>query len=93
MTMNNLSLTAQGVNLNPIDEFLADDREGEISRPESVEEVGFDVKADDLAHRPNSTSQEHSLDDTQKTLTADCIDTDALGEAAEDAIKKTAESH
>jgi hypothetical protein len=37
---------------NPVDEFLNQNQEGEISRPESVEEEVFAVKADALfTHR------------------------------------------
>jgi hypothetical protein len=57
---------------------LNQNQEGETSRPESVEGVGFGNKADDLAHRPDSTSQEHSLDDTHETLTPSCLEEDFL---------------
>jgi hypothetical protein len=73
---------------NPLDEFLNADQEGKISRPESVPGVGFDDKADDIAHRPRRTSREHSLDDVQERQEPSCLDEDFLGEAAENAAKK-----
>ena len=73
---------------NPIDEFLDSDQEGKLSRPESVPGVGFDDKADDLAHDPRRTSQEHSLNDVEERQEPSCLDTDLLGEAAADATKK-----
>lgn len=86
--MNNHKGNSQGNHSNPIDAVLNQSQEGELSRPESVEEVGFDRKADDLIHRPHETSEEHSLDDTHETLTPASLETDALGEAAENATKK-----
>lgn len=52
---------------NPIDAVLNEHQDGELSRLESVKRVGFDVKANDLAHLPHETSEEHSLDDTHET--------------------------
>ena len=87
--MTNQNRNAQSQHANPIDAFLNQDQEDEISRPESVEEGVFDVNADDLAHRPHDTSEEHSLDDTHETLASSCLETDALAEAAEDATKES----
>ena len=87
--MSNLKRNSQGKHVSPTDEFLTRDQEGEISRPESVVEGVFAVKADNLAHRPHETSQEHSLYDTHQTLTPDIPETDLLGEAAEDAMKES----
>ena len=75
--------------VNPIDAFLNETQEDEISRPESPEEGVFDVKADDLTQRPHDTSQKHSLDDTHETLTPEILGTDALSEATEDAMKES----
>ena len=85
--MNNRKSISPDTKTNSMDTFLNQSQEDEISRPESVEEGIFDVKADDLLHAPNNTSQEHSLDDTHQTLTPACLETEALDEAAEDAIK------
>jgi hypothetical protein len=87
--VSNQNGNSEGNESNPIDEFLSQEQEGEISRPESVVEGVFDIKADDLAHRPHETSQEHSLDDTHETLTPDIPETDLLGEATEDAMKES----
>jgi hypothetical protein len=87
--MSNDKRDSQDKHVNTIDEFLTRDQEGEISRPESVQEGVFDVKADDLAQRPHDTSQKHSLDDTHETLTPDILETDALSEATEDAMKES----
>ena len=73
----------------PIDEFLNGDQEGMISRPEPLEGVGFENKADDIAHQPQGTSQEHSLDDTQETLTPACLQENVLLEVAEKELKKS----
>lgn len=89
--MSDHKCNSQGEHVNPIDAVLNQSQEGEISRPESVEEVCFDVKADDLAHQPHTTSQEHSLDDTHETLTQSCFDVNDLIEAASNATKKTEE--
>lgn len=80
---------SQEEHVNPIDWFLHKTQDDEISRQESVEQVVFDVNADDIAHPPHSTSQEHSLDDTHDTLRQSCFDKNDLFEAAEDAMKKT----
>lgn len=73
---------------NPIDEFLRSDQDDKISRPESVRGFGFDEKADDLAHRPAQASQKHALDDVQTRQDASCMETDLLGEAAENAMRQ-----
>jgi hypothetical protein len=85
--MSNEKHSSEDTFVNPIDAVLNETQDDEISRPESVEEVGFDVKTDDLAHRPDSTSQEHSLDDTHETLTQACFDRDDLLAVAEAATK------
>jgi hypothetical protein len=77
---------AEGNYGNPIDAVLNEHQDGELSRPESVKRVGFDVKADDLVHLPHNSSEEHSLDDTHKTLTP--LETDALDEALENTMKE-----
>ena len=87
--MSNQNGNSEGKHSNPIDESLNRDQEGELSRPESVQGVGFENKADDLVHQPSSTSQEHSLDDTHETLTQSCFDQNALLEVAENAMKKS----
>ena len=87
--MTNHKRNSQDKHVNPIDELLTRDQENEISRQESVQQEVFDVNADDLAHQPTSTSQEHSLDDTHETLTQSCFDKNALLEVAENATKKT----
>jgi hypothetical protein len=74
-----------------IDEFLQSDQDDKISRPESVRGVGFDEKADDLAHLPTQTSQEHTLDDVQTRLDASIMEKDFLGEAAGNAMKQDEE--
>jgi hypothetical protein len=90
--MSNHKRNSEDEHVNPIDAVLNQSQEGKISRPESVEEGVFDVKADDLAQRPHDTSQEHSLDDTHETLTPACLETDALDEATEDAMKRDDEN-
>jgi hypothetical protein len=85
--MSNDNRNSQDKHLNPTDEFLTRDQDGEISRPESVQEEVFDVKADDLLHQPVSTSQEHSLDDTHETLTESCFGKNDLLAVAEAATK------
>jgi hypothetical protein len=72
---------------NSIDDVLNQNQEGEISRPESVQGVGFGNKADDLVHKPDSTSHEHSLDDMHEMQTPACLEENALLEAAENATK------
>lgn len=86
--MNKRKQNSQGKRSNSIDAFLNADQEGEISRPESLEGAGFERNADDLAHRPEATSQEHSLEDTHEMQTPDCLDVEALDEAAENAMKE-----
>jgi hypothetical protein len=87
--MTNYKRGSQDEHANPIDAVLKQTQDGEISRPESAKEVGFDVNADDLAHQPDSTSQEHSLDDTHETLTQARFDKNDLLEVAEDAMKES----
>lgn len=86
--MSNEKRNSKSRHANSMDVLLNQDQENEISRPESLEEVGFDVKADDLVHQPDSTSQEHSLDDTHETLTQPGFDKNELLAVAEDAMKK-----
>lgn len=74
---------------NPIDDVLNQDQDGKITRPDSIKGVGFGNKADDLAHRPDNTSQEHSLDDTHQLQTPLCLEEDFLGQAAMAAAKKS----
>ena len=45
---------------------------------ESVRGVGFDEKADDLAHRTSRTSQEHAVDDAQLRQEPSCLEKDLL---------------
>jgi hypothetical protein len=90
-TMTEPKSHSHGDRGNSIDEFLNSDQEDELSRPESVPGVGFDNKADDVAHRTNRSSQEHSLDDVHETQTPTCLEKDLLGEAVEDAKKKEGE--
>lgn len=85
--MTNSNANSQDKHVNPIDEFFARDQENEISTQESVQHEVFDVNADDIAHPPHETSQEHSLDDTHETLTPDLLETDALDEAAENEVR------
>lgn len=85
--MNNQKDNSQG---NPIDAVLNQDQEPEISRPETVEGVGFGDKLDNLANEPTTTSKEHSLDDLKEMQTPSCMEKDVLGEAV-DAIKEDAE--
>jgi hypothetical protein len=85
--MTNRKRNSEDTHVNPIDAVFNQTQEGDISRPESAKEVGFDVNADDLAHQPDSTSQEHSLDDTHETLTQDRFDKSDLLKVAEHAMK------
>ena len=87
--MSNHKRNLQDKHVNTIDQFLTRDQENEISRQVWVQQEVFDVNADDLAHRPHETSQEHSLNDTHETLTPDILETDALGEATEDATTES----
>jgi len=89
--VSNQNRSSEGKHSNPIDAVLNQNQEGEISRPESVEGVGFGNKGDDLAHRPASTCQEHSLDDTREIQTPSCLEEDFLGQAAQDAMKRNEE--
>ena len=90
--MSNQNLSSGDKHSSPIDDVLNQNQEGEISRPESVEGVGFGNKADDLARRPGSTSQEHSLDDIHEMQTPSCLEEDFLGQAAENATKRDSAS-
>jgi hypothetical protein len=69
---------------NPIDEFLKSDRENEIRRPDTAPSIGFDDELDDIAHHPEETSQEHSLNDLRHRLTPSLMETDILAEAVEE---------
>ena len=87
-TMNNRKCNSQDTYANSIDAVLNQSQEGEISRPESVEEGVFEVNADNLAHAPNHASQQHSLDDTHERLTQAHFDKNDLLAVAENATKK-----
>ena len=89
--MKNHKRSSQETHVNPTDEFLARDQEGEISIQESIQQEVIDVNADDIVHAPKHTSREHSLDDTHETFTAAVLETDALDEAAENAMKNEQE--
>jgi len=90
--MKNHKRSSADTYANPLDAVLNQAQEGEISRQESVQHNVFDVNADDLAHPPHNTSQEHPLDDTHETLTPALLKTDALDEAAENAMKRVSTS-
>lgn len=83
--MNNQKSSSEDTHANPIDWFLNETQEDEISKQESVQQDAFDVNADDLAHAPKRTSQEHSLDDTHASLTQSSFDKNDLLAAAENA--------
>lgn len=74
--------------VNPIDAVLNSHQDNEISRPESVPAFGFEVKGDDIAHNPDGTSQEHSLDDTHAELTPSSDEKDILAEVAQAEIER-----
>jgi len=85
--VSNQNRSSEDKHSNSIDDVLNQNQEGEISRPESVKRVGFGNKADDLVHTPDSTSQEHALDDIHEMQTPSCLEEDLLGQAVEDAMK------
>jgi hypothetical protein len=87
--VSNQNRSSEDKHSNPIDVVLNQNQEGEISRPEWIKEGVFDVKADDLVHRPHEASQEHSLDDTHETLTPSCLDENPLIEAVENVMKES----
>jgi hypothetical protein len=86
--MSNHKANPQEEYENPIDAVLHQSPKGELSRPDSVEQDAFAVKADDLLFQPEETSLEHSMDDTHETLTKSRFDGNDLLEAAEGAGPK-----